>query len=63
MLVLTRKVGQSVLIGDSIRVTLVEVRGDQVRLGITAPTSVTVRRTELVELPPDAGNGTATDSK
>jgi carbon storage regulator len=49
MLVLTRKIGQSVMIGDSVQVTLVEIRGDQVRLGITAPLSVSVRRKELAE--------------
>ena len=48
MLVLTRKVGQSLVISDSIEVTLIEVRGDQVRLGISAPLSVSVRRKELM---------------
>ena len=56
MLVLTRKVGQSVMIGDSVQVTLVEVRGDQVRLGISAPVSIVVRRTELLNRPPTAGS-------
>jgi carbon storage regulator len=49
MLVLTRKIGQSVMIGDSIQVTLIEIRGEQVRLGISAPTTVSVRRKELVD--------------
>jgi carbon storage regulator len=49
MLVLTRKAGQSVMIGDSIQVTLIEIRGEQVRLGILAPISVSVRRKELAE--------------
>jgi len=49
MLVLTRKIGQSVMIGDSIQVTLIEIRGEQVRLGISAPMSVSVRRKELLD--------------
>ncbi|MDO8684203.1 MAG: carbon storage regulator [Armatimonadota bacterium] len=48
MLVLTRKVGQSILIGETIEITLIEVRGEQARLGITAPRIVSVRRKELV---------------
>ncbi|HEY3412508.1 MAG TPA: carbon storage regulator [Armatimonadota bacterium] len=50
MLVLTRKQGQSIVIGDSVEVFIVEVRGDQVRLGIEAPRTVpVVRREVLVE--------------
>lgn len=49
MLVLTRKVGQSIMIGDVIQVTLIEVRGEQARLGITAPVTVPVRRKELLD--------------
>lgn len=49
MLVLTRKVGESLLIGDDIEVTLVEVRGDAVKLGIQAPRSVGVWRKELMQ--------------
>ncbi|HOU32321.1 MAG TPA: carbon storage regulator CsrA [Synergistaceae bacterium] len=49
MLVLTRKVGESLLIGDEVEVTLVEVRGDSVKLGIQAPRSVGVWRKELVQ--------------
>jgi carbon storage regulator len=48
VLVLTRKVGQSLMIDDSIEITLIEVRGEQVRLGISAPLSVSVRRKELI---------------
>ncbi len=47
MLVLTRKLGQSIIIGDDIEVVVIEVRGDQVRLGIKAPDGVTVHREEL----------------
>ncbi len=49
MLVLSRKVGESVLIGDNIRVTLVAIRGEQVRLGFTAPNEVRILRHELTQ--------------
>lgn len=47
MLVLTRKVNQSIIIGDSIEVVVLEVRGEQVRLGIKAPRDVAVHRQEI----------------
>ena len=47
MLVLTRKLDQSIMIGNDIEITVVEVRGDQVRIGIAAPKSVTVHRAEV----------------
>ncbi|MBI3911626.1 MAG: carbon storage regulator [Armatimonadetes bacterium] len=49
MLVIARKVGQSLLIGEEIEVLITEVRGDQVRLGIAAPREVAIRRKELVD--------------
>jgi carbon storage regulator len=49
MLVLTRKVGQSIVIGDEIEVVVLEVRGEQVRVGIRAPKSVSVHRKEVYE--------------
>lgn len=48
MLVLTRKSGETILIDDRIEVTVIEVRGNQIRLGITAPKEVSVLREELV---------------
>jgi len=48
MLVLSRRVGESVTIGDDVVVTVLEVRGDVVRVGIDAPRSVAVHRTELL---------------
>lgn len=48
MLVLSRRVGESVVIGDDVVVTVLEVRGDVVRLGVDAPRSVPVRRQELL---------------
>ena len=49
MLVLARKVGQSIVINDNVEVLIIEVRGDQVRLGIEAPRTIPVHRKELLE--------------
>jgi len=49
MLVLSRKKDESIIINDHIRVTVVEIRGDKVRLGIDAPKDVTVHRREVYE--------------
>lgn len=48
MLVLARRVGEEIVIGDDIHVTVLEVRGNQVRLGVVAPQSVRVLREEIV---------------
>ncbi|MDQ2798844.1 MAG: carbon storage regulator CsrA [Armatimonadota bacterium] len=47
MLVLTRRLNQSIKIGDDIEITVIEVRGDQVRLGVAAPRDVAVHRKEV----------------
>ncbi len=47
MLVLTRRLNQSIKIGDDIEITVIEVRGDQVRLGVAAPRDVSVHRKEI----------------
>ncbi len=47
MLVLTRRANQSIMIGHDIVITVLEVRGDQVRIGIKAPRSVDVHREEV----------------
>ena len=47
MLILTRKVGESVLIGDDISITVLSVRGNQVKLGVQAPKEVSVHREEI----------------
>ena len=47
MLVLSRKLGEEIVIGDNVRLTVVAIRGNQVRLGITAPPDVSVLRDEL----------------
>lgn len=49
MLVLSRKQNQSIIINDNIRVTVVSIRGNQVRIGVEAPPSVPVFREELCE--------------
>lgn len=49
MLILTRKAGETIRIGDSIAISVVEIRGNQVRIGINAPRNVTVHRQEVYE--------------
>jgi carbon storage regulator len=48
MLVLTRKTNQSILIGEDIRILVVAIERDQVKLGVEAPRSVTVNRSEVI---------------
>jgi len=47
MLVLTRKKDQTIIINDNIEITILEVQGDQVRIGISAPKSVSIHRKEV----------------
>jgi carbon storage regulator len=49
MLVLSRQKDQSIMIGDDVEVIIVDVRGDKVRLGITAPKAIPVHRREVYE--------------
>lgn len=49
MLILTRKAGESLMVGDEISVTVLGVKGNQVRIGINAPTDVGVHREEIYE--------------
>jgi carbon storage regulator len=55
MLVLSRKIGEKVVVGSQVVITVLSVKGARVRLGITAPTQVTVWREELArgDTPPD----------
>ena len=47
MLVLTRKSGESIIVGNDIKITVVEIKGKQVQLGITAPSSIRIYREEI----------------
>lgn len=49
MLILTRRVGETVVIGDDVTVTVLGVKGNQVRLGVNAPKQVAVHREEIYE--------------
>lgn len=49
MLVLTRRLMESIIIGDDVEICLLDIKGDKVRLGIRAPKSVTVHRKEVYE--------------
>lgn len=49
MLILSRKQGESIVIGDCVTITVVELRGDKVRIGIDAPKSVSVHRREVYD--------------
>jgi carbon storage regulator len=49
MLVLSRQKDESIMIGDDVEITIVDVRGDKVRLGITAPREIPVHRREVYD--------------
>ena len=49
MLILTRKVGESLLIGDDISLTILNVRGNQVKIGVKAPKDISVHREEIYQ--------------
>jgi len=68
MLILTRRVGETVMIGNDVTVTVLGVKGNQVRIGVNAPRDVAVHREEIFERikreeageaprPPRTGNG------
>ncbi len=49
MLVLARRLNESIMIGDDIEVVVIDIKGDQVKLGIKAPRAITVHRKEIYE--------------
>lgn len=49
MLALTRKKGESIIIGDNITITILDIQGDQVKLGIQAPRTISVHRKEIYD--------------
>jgi carbon storage regulator len=61
MLILTRRVGESVVIGEDVTVTVLGVKGNQVRIGINAPKTVAVHREEIFERI-KSGRAAGTDS-
>jgi carbon storage regulator len=62
MLVLTRKIGETIVIDQHIRVTVLDIRGNQVRLGFAAPDSVKIQREELCFDAPTVRPATTTGS-
>ena len=63
MLVLTRRVNQSIVIGKDVVVTVLEVRGDQVRIGVSAPRDVDVHREEVFAELQEANRSAASPSR
>ena len=49
MLILTRRVNETLMIGDDVTITVLEIRGNQVRLGVKAPKTVSVHREEVYQ--------------
>lgn len=49
MLILTRKIGESLLVGDDVEITVLNIRGNQVKLGVKAPKEISVHREEIYQ--------------
>ncbi len=63
MLILSRKINEKIMIGDNISVTIIEIRGDQVKIGVEAPKSVKVFRQEVFEAIKNENRAAATSSQ
>ena len=62
MLILTRRVGESLMIGDDVNVTVLGIRGNQVRIGENAPRDIAVHREEIYDrIQQEKGGGNAPD--
>ncbi len=62
MLILTRRVGETILIGDEVRLTVLGIKGNQVRIGIEAPDAVAVHREEIYDKIQAEASGSDRDS-
>lgn len=63
MLILTRRIGETLIIGDDVNITVLGVKGNQVRLGINAPKDVSVHREEIYLRIQQEKEGSPTDSQ
>lgn len=63
MLILTRRVGETLMVGDQVTVTVLGVKGNQVRIGVNAPRDVAVHREEIYQRIQDEKTGTDESSE
>lgn len=57
MLILTRRVGETLVVGDDVRITVLGVKGNQIRIGVNAPKEVSVHREEIYQKIQSESNG------